>query len=71
MIQAIESHSEALNFFSVEDEGDIRTITYTISDVSLSFPIPEASDLIKWLEVHYMDGMDSNSWYGFKCALDN
>lgn len=71
MSQAIIGHSEMLTFFSTKDIGGERIITYIIFDVSFKFKIKDSMSILKWIEKNYMEGMDPDSWYGYKCALNN
>lgn len=71
LAQAIQGYTEALNFFSVsEDNHEQRTIVYLVYKVAFSFPKTLAPDFEHWLEENYMDGLDAESWYGFKYALE-
>lgn len=71
LVQAIEGRNrDMLNFFTIKDDGDIRTVTYTVSDIAYSFHISETRKIVEWIEDHYMEGMDAESWYGFQYALE-
>lgn len=58
-------------FFSVEDIGNDKIkITYNITDATIELSSEERKTALVWLEDNVMDGLDADSWYGFKCALE-
>lgn len=58
-------------FFSVDDiDNDKIKITYNITDTSIELSLEERRSALTWLEDNIMDGLDADSWYGFKCALE-
>ena len=67
---AINGDAETLDFFKVEDDGKLRTVTYTVMDVAYTFNISKVRKMTRWLEDNYMDGLDAESWYGFKYAME-
>lgn len=58
-------------FFSVDgiNNGKIK-ITYNITATSIELSLKERKSALTWLEDNIMDGLDADSWYGFKCALE-
>lgn len=70
LVMAINGQYAALNFFSVKDNGEIRTVVYDVMDVAFEFKISDAEVLSTWIEDRYMEGLDADSWYGFKDALE-
>lgn len=70
MSQAIAGNPDMLTFFTIKDVGEERVISYIISDVSFTFKKKDAISIIKWIEENYMQGMDPDSWYRYKCAMD-
>ena len=70
LVMAINGQNAALNFFSVEDKGEERTIVYDVMDVAFEFKISDAEVFTAWIEDRYMEGLDADSWYGFKDALE-
>lgn len=70
LVQAVKGNGEALNFFTVNDHGSLRTVVYTVSDISYTFDISQQTNIVKWLEDNCMDGMDADSWYGFQYAME-
>lgn len=70
LVMAINGQKAALNFFSVEDNGELRTVVYDVMDVAFEFKISDADDFTEWIEDRYMEGLDADSWYGFKDALE-
>ncbi len=70
LVQAVEGKGEALNFFTVADHDCLRTVVYTVADISYTFEISQQKDIVKWLEDNCMDGMDADSWYGFRYAME-
>lgn len=70
MSQAIAGNSDILTFFTIKDVGEERVISYIISDVSFTFKKKDTVSILKWIEKHYMQGMDPDSWYGYKCTMD-
>ncbi|MBO5185717.1 MAG: hypothetical protein J6B91_01515 [Prevotella sp.] len=70
LVQAVKGNGEALNFFTVNDHGPLRTVVYTVSDISYTFDISQQTNIVKWLEDNCMDGMDADSWYGFQYAME-
>lgn len=58
-------------FFSVEEiDNDKIKITYNITEISIELDSNERKTALMWLEDNIMDGLDADSWYGFKCALE-
>lgn len=70
LVMAINGQNAALNFFSVEDKGEERTVVYDVLDVAFEFKISDAEVFTAWIEDRYMEGLDADSWYGFKDALE-
>ena len=70
LVMAINGQNAALNFFSVEDKGEERTVVYDVMDVAFEFKISDAEVFTAWIEDRYMEGLDADSWYGFKEALE-
>ena len=70
LVMAINGQNAALNFFSVEDKGEERTVVYDVMDVAFEFKISDAEVFTAWIEDRYMEGLDADSWYGFKDALE-
>ena len=70
LVMAINGQNAALNFFSVEDKGEERTVVYDVMDVAFEFKISDAEVFTAWIENRYMEGLDADSWYGFKDALE-
>lgn len=70
LVMAINGQTAALNFFSVEDKGEERTVVYDVMDVAFEFKISDAEVFTTWIEDRYMEGLDADSWYGFKDALE-
>lgn len=67
---ALNGLSEALNFFTVKETNDTRTIIYNLMPISLSFRKTDTDKLTAWLEKHYMNGYDADTWYGFEIAME-
>lgn len=58
-------------FFSVEEiDNDKIRLTDNITDSSIVLSSNERKVALMWLEENIMDGLDADSWYGFKCALE-
>lgn len=50
------------------ERDTIHTRRY--AEVSLSFPNTERERVIKYIENHYMLGMDAYSWFGYMEQMD-
>ena len=70
LVMAINGQKAALNFFSVKDNGELRTVVYDVMDVAFEFKISDAEVFTEWIEDRYMERLDADSWYGFKDALE-
>ena len=53
-----------------EDEKGNREITYPYYDVSIGLTEEEAKDSLKFLENKYMEGIDADTWYGYRQSLE-
>lgn len=71
LAQALMGHTESLVFFKCnEDEHGNREIIYPYYDTSIGLTANEAKDCLNYLESKYMDGIDADTWYGYKLALE-
>lgn len=70
LAQALQGRTEALVFFKCREEGDRMEITYPYYDASTSVTKEEAALDLKYLEDKYMEGLDADSWYGYRQALE-
>lgn len=71
LAQALQGHSESLVFFKCkEDEEGNREITYPYYDASIGLTEEEAKDSLKYLENKYMEGIDADTWYGYRQSLE-
>jgi DGQHR domain-containing protein len=71
LAQALQGHTETLTFFKYKekDSGDIE-ITYPYYDSSIGLTKEGALDSLHYLETKYMEGIDADTWYGYKQALE-
>lgn len=71
LAQALEGYTDSLNFFNAQEneDGELE-ITYPYNDVTIKLNKAQATDSLRFLEIRYMDGMDAESWYGFKQAME-
>lgn len=68
---ALRGHKMTLGIFKCkEDEVGNIEITYPYYDVSIGLTAEEAKDSLKYLENKYMEGMDADTWYGYRQALE-
>lgn len=51
------------------EEGN-REITYPYYDASIGLTEEEAKDSLKYLENKYMEGIDADTWYGYRRSLE-
>lgn len=71
LAQALQGHNESLVFFKCkEDEEGNREITYPYYDASIGLTEEEAKDSLKYLENKYMEGIDADTWYGYRQSLE-
>lgn len=70
MVQAIEGNGDVLNFFIVTDNGDYRTVVYTVADIAFTFPISDVRKNVAWVEDNLMGGEDAEGWYAFQYAIE-
>ena len=70
LAQALQGKTESLIFFRCKEEGERLEITYPFFDVSTGMTKEEAFVDLKYLEDKYMDGMDADSWYGYRQELE-
>lgn len=71
LAQALQGHNESLVFFKCkEDEEGNREITYPYYDASIGLTEEEAKDSLKYLENKYMEGIDVDTWYGYRQSLE-
>lgn len=70
LAQALSGNTDALVFFKCREDGDKMEITYPYYDASTSITKEEAGVDLKYLEDKYMDGLDAESWYGYRLALE-
>ncbi len=68
--QALQGHTESLVFFKCKDNDDRIEITYPYYDASTGLTKDEASNALQYLEDKYMEGMDADTWYGYRQALE-
>lgn len=69
--QALQGNKESLVFFELKDgdHGEME-IVYPYYDASISLTKEEAADSLRFLETKYMDGMDADTWYGYRHAME-
>lgn len=70
LAQALQGRTEALVFFKCKEDGDTIEITYPYYDASTGVTKEEAAVDLKYLEDKYMEGLDADSWYGYRQALE-
>ena len=70
LAQALQGRTEALVFFKCREKGDLMEITYPYYDASTDVTKEEAAIDLKYLEDKYMEGLDADSWYGYRQALE-
>lgn len=71
LAQALQGHNESLVFFKCkEDEEGNREITYPYYDASIGLTEEEAKESLKYLENKYMEGIDADTWYGYRQSLE-
>lgn len=70
LVQALEGNGDILNFFMVEDHEDYRTVVYTVSDISFTFPISDVRKNVAWVENNLMGGEDAEGWYALQYAME-
>ena len=70
LAQALQGQSETLLFFKCDDDDKgNREITYPYYDASIVLTIEEAKDSLRYLENKYMEGMDADTWYGYRRSM--
>lgn len=71
LAQALQGHTKSLVFFKCKEEenGNIE-ITYPYYDASIGLTAEEAKASLKYLEKKYMEGIDADTWYGYRQALE-
>lgn len=71
LAQALEGHTNSLVFFEAQkNEGGELEIIYPNNAVSIVLEKEQAVDSLRLLEAEYMDGLDAESWYGFRQAME-
>lgn len=70
LAQALQGRTESLVFFKCKEEGEVMEITYPYYDASTGVTKEEAAVDLKYLEDKYMEGLDAESWYGYRQALE-
>ena len=70
MVQALEGNGDVLNFYTVKDNEDYRTVVYTVADIAFTFPITDARKNVTWVENNLMGGEDAEGWYAFQYAME-
>lgn len=70
--QAANGNTETLTFFTVDkaNGSEDTLITYIPTDNALRLTPAAADYFPTWIENHYMDEMDGESWYGYKYAQE-
>lgn len=71
LAQALQGNTESLVSFesTIDENGDVE-IVYPYYDASIGLTKEQASDSLRYLEVNYMDGMDAETWYGYRQAME-
>lgn len=71
LAQALQGHKESLAFFELKEgsQGEME-IVYPYYDASIGLTKEEAADSLRYLETKYMDGMDADTWYGYRYAME-
>lgn len=70
LAQALQGNTQSLAFFKCKEEGDNLEITYPYYDASTEISKDEAVVDLKYLEDKYMEGLDAESWYGYRQSLE-
>lgn len=70
LAQALQGRTDTLLFFKCKEKGDKLEITYPYYDASTGVTKEEAAVDLKYLEDKYMEGLDAESWYGYRQALE-
>ena len=70
MVQALEGNGDILNFFTVKDNEDYRTVVYTVADIAFTFPISDVRKNVRWVENNLMGGEEAEGWYAFQYAME-
>lgn len=70
LARALQGRTESLVFFKCKEDGDKMEITYPYYDASTGVTKEEAEIDLKYLEDKYMEGLDADSWYGYRQALE-
>ena len=70
LAQALQGKTDCLLFFKCEEKDDKLEITYPYFDANTSVTKEEAKADLKYLEDKYMEGLDAESWYGYRQALE-
>ena len=68
--QALQGKTQSLLFFKCKIDEDNLEITYPYYDASTKLTRDEAMAGLKYLEDKYMDGVDFESWYHYRLALE-
>lgn len=68
--QILKGYDAELNFFTVKKYGNEITIKYPYADVSISIQTDQLPSCIKLVEDKWFCGLDADSWYGYKLALN-
>ncbi len=70
LAQVLKGNTQHLLFFNCKDIGDKMEISYPYYDASTTISKEESKIALKLLEEKYMDGLDVESWYGYRLALE-
>lgn len=70
LVQALEGNGDILNFFTVKDNKDYRTVVYTVADIAFTFPISDVRKNVTWVEKNLMGGEEAEGWYAFQYAME-
>ena len=69
--QALEKGTEAYDTIVVETRNSGIRLIHRFSDTSIFIEENQRKLYLKFLEKHYMNGLDYNSWIGFEEVFDN
>lgn len=71
LAQALQGHKDSLLFFEIKDgnQGKME-IVYPYYDASIGLTKEEAVNSLRYLETKYMDGMDADTWYEYRHAME-
>lgn len=71
LAQALGGHTDSLAFFEAkQNEYGGMEIIYPYYDASIELSKEQVADSLKYLETKYMDGMDADTWYGYRHAME-